>query len=406
MDTDSSLPPLLLLIAASLVFAWASVVVATRQRRRGLSILLGAPSGPGVAFIRAVAACAVGISVLAIASLLLRELPRELQLLGAVLVAGVGLIAIHGLMDFLSSRFPDTSRRIARPRRWFADGSGSTTNGHGNGSHASDEERSSADDHSHDDSLPLTPAEMLNLDQDDIDMVRSISRMDDRDVKDIMVPRLDVDAVSVADPITAVVNAFVTTRHSRMPVYQDTMDDVVGVLHISDVLPILMSDQGNYQIADLMRTPEYVAENMALDDLLRLMREKSLQMAIVVDEYGGVEGIVTLEDVLEEIVGEIDDEFALDGPDIPVMASDGAWLMQATTTLEEVRKVAGVKLDAPDVNTIGGYVYTELGRMPAAGDTVSSDGFQIEVTQMRGRRIQRLKLVTSPSGDAEGSGAG
>ena len=246
----------------------------------------------------------------------------------------------------------------------------------------------------HADGSTLTPAELMNLDRHDIDMVRSISHMDDLDVQDIMVPRLDVQAVELTIPMDELVRMLVRTRHTRVPVYRDTMDNVVGVVHISDVLQVVANGATDASVDAIMREPEFVAENMAVDDLLHLMRSKSLQMAIVVDEYGGVEGIVTLEDVLEEIVGEIDDEFddaAAAGELAP--ATDGSWLVKATAPVEDVSRALGLEFDSGDVNTIGGYVYTRLGRMPAVGDIVVSDHTSIEVTQVRGRRIYELRLV-------------
>ena len=243
-------------------------------------------------------------------------------------------------------------------------------------------------------------------------MVRSISRMDDRDVKDIMAPRLDVDAVSADASLPDVVAAFVSTRHTRLPVYRGTMDEVVGIVHVSDALRALAggngSGNGNGEgvsdasdpdpagagatLGDIMREPEFVAENMAVDALLHLMRRKSLQMAIVVDEFGGVEGIVTLEDVLEEIVGEIEDEFADEEEDWLEPDGAGVWLASPALPVEEAVRALGATADWGDVNTVGGYVYTRLGRMPAVGDVVEDGEVSIKVTQVRGRRIQQLEL--------------
>ena len=208
-----------------------------------------------------------------------------------------------------------------------------------------------------------------------------------------MVPRLDVDAVEVSAALETVVNTLVASKHTRLPVYRGTMDDVVGIVHISDVLLTLAQGDHDATLASIMREPEFIAENMAVDDLLVLMRQKSLQMGIVVDEYGGVEGIVTLEDVLEEIVGEIDDEFSDTNRDDPVPNQDGTWTLNATVPIEYAEQIAGVALRYEDVNTIGGYVYTELGRMPQVGDIVQTGGVTIEVTQVRGRRIQQLRLI-------------
>ena len=256
----------------------------------------------------------------------------------------------------------------------------------------------------HVDGPTLTPAELMNLDRNDIDMVRSISHMDDLDVKDIMVPRLDVQAVEVSIPMDELVPMLVSSRHTRVPVYRNTMDNVVGIIHISDVLRVVAEGKTGASVDAIMRDPEFVAENMAVDDLLHLMRSKSLQMAIVVDEYGGVEGIVTLEDVLEEIVGEIDDEFDDAGAEELEPVADGSWLVKATAPVEDVSRVLGLEFDCEDVNTIGGYVYTRLGRMPSVGDVVVSDEASIEVTQVRGRRIYELRLV--PAAAAKRSKAG
>ena len=409
MDTDSSLPPLLFLAASLLTFGWVSIVVATRRRRPGLVALLGYSPSPGLGAIRVLSAGIAGVSLGLVALRTMPTLPNILTLLAAIAITAIALISIQLLTDLWSSLYPSAARRVARPRQWFPtrkpvshtvaatpvywEFSVPPTAGV-ESANGSDEEYQETD--------RLTPADILNLDQHDIDMVRSISRMDDRDVLDIMVPRLDMDAVAITSSLDELVEQFVSTRHTRLPVYRNSMDDVVGVVHISDVLTALAAGQSAVQLDDLMRTPEFVAENMAVDDLLHLMRSKSLQMAIVVDEYGGVEGLVTLEDVLEEIVGEIEDEFAApDDPDAPTRVEDGSWIVNATTPVEDVNRMVGVELDGHDVNTIGGFVYTELGRMPTTGDVICNDGVQIEVLQVRGRRIQQLRLSLAP-GDVLG----
>lgn len=355
-----------------------------------------------------------GVSLVMFMFALVPLMPKGILLLIAVGVTAVALFAIQVITDRWSSLYPNAARRVARPRQWFArSGQGPakgtatsidwefsplTSNGHEGISDQNGESRQETD--------PLTADEILNLDQNDIDMVRSISRMDDRDVLDIMVPRLDMGAISLTASLNEVVGAFISTRHTRLPVYRESMDDVVGIVHISDVLPVLTENRTEVRLEDLMRTPEFVAENMPVDDLLHLMRSKSLQMAIVVDEYGGVEGLVTLEDVLEEIVGEIDDEFATDDPDAPIANDDGSWTVNATTPVEDVSRLVGVQLVGHDVNTIGGFVYTELGRMPTTGDVISYDGLNIEVVQIRGRRIQQLRLLRAPVGVQSGNESG
>ncbi len=400
MDTDSSLPPLLFLAASLLSFGWVSVVVATRRRRPGLIALLGYAPSPGLGALRVLSAGTAGVSLGTVLLVTNTTLHPALLLLIATAGAAAALITIQVLSERLSALYPNAARRVANPRGWFSGQRTPTTNGNASSSGwefspSTTQSQAGAPDTENDGRMELdelTADEILNLDRNDIDMVRSISRMDDRDVQDIMVPRLDMDAISATASLDEVVEKFTATRHARLPMYRDTMDNMIGIVHISDVLAVLSSGQSTAGWEGLVRDAEFVAENMAVDDLLHLMRAKSLQMAIVVDEYGGVEGLVTLEDVLEEIVGEIDDEFAASDPDAPVLADDGSWILSATMPVEEVNRIAGVELNGHDINTIGGYVYTELGRMPAIGDVIAKDDLLIEVVEIRGRRIQQLRL--------------
>ena len=400
LDTDSSLPPLLLLAASLLIFAWASIAVVVRRRRPALVALLEYSPAPGIGILRAASASAAGIAAVAIVVSLNTDWPFILLLFATVAVTAAVLTLVHFLAARWAALFPDAASWLTRPQGWFsrstappANGDAATINGANGPEHVNGDVNP--------DIPPLTPAEILNLDNYDIDMVRSISRMDDRDVQDIMVPRLDVDAVPVTASFGEVVDTFIASRHTRLPVYNDTMDNILGILHISDVLNALANNQTDVGLQHLMREPEFVAENMHVDDLLQLMRVNFLQMAIVVDEYGGVEGMVTLEDVLEEIVGEIEDEFAdYDEDDVPVPAPDGSWLVNATVPVDAVTRALGIGFDHGDVNTIGGYVYTQLGRMPAVGDVIANGGVSIEVTEVRGRRIQQLRLTSDAAAPA------
>ncbi len=393
MDTDSSLPPLLFLAASLLIFAWASVAAASRRESQASTVFLTRRTSPAVGILLAAAAATAGGSALAIAYQLANGLLAVIALALAMLATSGVLACVYLGAQFWARQSPRVARRVADPRRWTGDRNWVGSEGGASLPIAVDGGPDGDPENGHADGSTLTPAELMNLDRNDIDMVRSISHMDDLDVQDIMVPRLDVQAVEVTTRMDDLVQMLVSTRHTRVPVYRDTMDNVVGIIHISDVLQAVANGTTETQVDAMMREPEFVVENMAVDDLLHLMRSKSLQMAIVVDEYGGVEGIVTLEDVLEEIVGEIDDEFDDAVAEELEPAADGSWLVNATTPVEDVSRVVGLELDHGEVNTIGGYVYTRLGRMPAVGDVVLSDQTSIEVTQVRGRRIYQLRLV-------------
>ena len=399
MDTDSSLPPLLFLAASLLIFAWTSIAVTSRRQPPTFAVLWAQPRSPAIVVLRVVVAATTGVSTLGLMSALVSGWPMPLLLMATMPVAAAALIVLHLLVERWATLFPGAARRFAYPGRWLSDPATSSGNGDSspangtNGQTVSPDTRLLDPNRANLEPPPLTPAEIMRLDPQDIHMVRSISRMDDLDVREIMVPSLDVAAVAVSSSMPELVDVLVSTKHSRLPVYRGTMDDVVGVIHISDVLLTLASGPAEVSIESIMREPEFVAENMAVDDLLHLMREKNLQMAIVVDEYGGVEGIVTLEDVLEEIVGDIDDEFAKETVELTAMG-DGSWLVNATMPVVELTHAVGVELDHGDVNTIGGFVYTRLGRMASVGDVVTAAGVTIEVTQVRGRRIQQLRLST------------
>ena len=238
------------------------------------------------------------------------------------------------------------------------------------------------------DSLELTDS---ILDEKDKEMLRSIIRLDVSTAREIMVPRLDMIAVEMNATIDDVVELFLSSGHSRLPVYEDTIDRVTGVVHARDILGVLAIHDHDAVLADFIRSAFFIPESKRLDGLLQEMQEKSIQFAIVVDEYGGTEGLVTMEDLLEEIVGELEDEFS--STDSPVTQfSDGSAIVDAGVTTEDVQNLFRINLHDPDVDTIGGYVYRSLGRIPMVGDIVSANQLNIEVLSVLGRRLRKLRV--------------
>ena len=237
----------------------------------------------------------------------------------------------------------------------------------------------------------LTKDEVVNLDEKDREMLRSIIRLDVSTAREIMVPRLDMVAIEVTAAIDEVVKVFLESGHSRLPVYEDTIDHVTGVIHARDILAALANHDRESVLTNFIRPAFFIPESKRLDGLLQEMQEKSIQFAIVVDEYGGTEGLVTMEDLLEEIVGELEDEFS--STDKPITQfSDGSAIIDSGVTTEDIENLFGVNLHDPDVDTIGGYVYRTLGRIPAVGDVVSADELNIEVISVLGRRLRKLRL--------------
>ena len=237
----------------------------------------------------------------------------------------------------------------------------------------------------------ITEEELVNLDEKDREMLRSILRLDVSTAREIMVPRLDMVAVELNTPLEQVAEKFIQSGHSRLPVYEDTIDQITGVVHSRDLLALLVNRGLNAALSEVIRPAFFVPESIRLDGLLQELQQRALQFAIVVDEYGGTEGLVTMEDLLEEIVGEIEDEFSKSEDPVTRLA-DGAIIIDAGVTTEDVEELFGAKLHDPDVDTVGGYVYRTLGRIPQVGDKITVDHLSIEVIAVLGRRLRKLRL--------------
>ena len=222
-------------------------------------------------------------------------------------------------------------------------------------------------------------------------------RLGERTVRDIMRPRIDIDALDIATPSEQVLGAIAMAGYSRLPVYDGSLDQILGYLSIKDVLrqnwmgwPI--------ELPKLLHRPLFVPESMTLDRLLELFQKQRNQLAIVLDEYGGTEGLVTLEDILEELVGEIHDEHQAEASQALVEREDGSWLVDGGLSIDDFGERVGIKTDGEsrDYSTIAGLVLSLLERIPSVGDTTSWRGFSIEVVDMDGRRIDRLLIHRTP----------
>jgi len=220
-------------------------------------------------------------------------------------------------------------------------------------------------------------------------------RLGERTVRDIMRPRIDLDALDIGTPPDEVLGAIAMAGYSRLPVYEGSLDHILGYVSLKDVLrhnwmgwPI--------ELRKIMHRALFVPETMPLDRLLELFQKERNQLAIVLDEYGGTEGMVTLEDVLEELVGEIHDEHRREASQF-VRREDGSWLVDGGASIEDLAETLSIKLDAAprDYSTVSGLVLAELERIPATGDTVRWRGLVLEVVDMDGRRIDKLLVRTA-----------
>ncbi len=243
------------------------------------------------------------------------------------------------------------------------------------------------------------------IDEDEEEIIKNIIEISETEVREVMTPRVDMAAVPVNAAPEKVVELILASGHSRIPVYAGTIDNVIGVLHAKDLLRLLGGSERPVNLGKLVRTPYFVPESRRVADLLETMRHSHQQLAIVQDEYAGTAGIVTLEDLLEEIVGEIKDEYDVDEPELTVV-SPTETLMDSRLGLDEINERLGTTLEHEDYTTIGGYVFGMLGHEAAVGERVVTEAIEFVVETLEGRRIKTIRAtrlaqsVESPPGSS------
>ncbi len=232
-------------------------------------------------------------------------------------------------------------------------------------------------------------------------MIRGIIALEDKSAREIMVPRIDMAAADVEDRVTDVAGIVTERGYSRVPVYRENIDDIVGIVYAKDLLRALTSGGRDRPLQELLRQPFFIPESKRLDELLTEMQSRRIHMAIVVDEYGGTAGLVTIEDLLEEIVGEIEDEYDVARPAMEVISDDEV-VLDAGTTTDVLKDLFDYEIESDDFDTVGGFVIHQLGRLPSVGDEVEVDGLTLRVLSMSGRRIRRLRVARDRAAEPEG----
>ncbi len=229
------------------------------------------------------------------------------------------------------------------------------------------------------------------LEQEEQKMIVSIFRLGDTLVREIMVPRIDILALDVNTPIDQTMEVLKISGHSRVPVFQDSVDNILGLLYAKDLLGIWKEGRREVSLEDFLRPAYFIPEAKKIDDLLAELQAKRIHMAIVVDEYGGVAGLVTLEDIVEEIVGEIRDEYDHAEEVVYQAITEDEYLFQGKIDLDDFNDIMGTELPNSEADTLGGLIYSRIGRVPTAGDHVEIDGLQLTVEQVSGQRIRKVR---------------
>jgi len=235
------------------------------------------------------------------------------------------------------------------------------------------------------------------LEEEEKEMIHSVFEFADKVARQVMVPRIDLTGVSVETRLEDVVRESMESGHSRLPVYEGTLDSIVGVVHVKDLLPHLMAQSRETPVRDLMRDPYFIPEGKRLGELLQEFRRSKSQMAVVVDEFGGTSGLVTVEDVLEEIVGEIEDEYdEEEHPGAEVSASGDETIVDARMTLDDVNEELHLELPHGDYETLGGFVFSLFGRPPEAGERVAWGNLEFVAEALDGLRLQKIRILNRP----------
>ncbi|NBI07011.1 hemolysin family protein [Senegalia massiliensis] len=232
------------------------------------------------------------------------------------------------------------------------------------------------------------------------EMIENIFEIDHIDVGDVMVPRIDIIAVSEDDSMEVALEKITKYGHSRIPVYKESIDDIVGILYAKDVLPFIGFKDVNLnetKIVDIMRNAYYVPETKKVNKLLRELQYHKVHMAIVLDEYGGTEGLVTIEDILEEIVGDILDEYDVD-VDLIEKINENTYNVKAEVSLEDINELFKTDFPEEEFDSLGGYIFNTLGRVPVKGDKLDSDKINITVKKVTNRRVILVEITKKNQG--------
>jgi len=232
-----------------------------------------------------------------------------------------------------------------------------------------------------------------SLETDRKEMIQGIVELSDTTVKEVMVPRIDVDFIPAKVSEEELLARIVESGHSRFPVYEGTIDKVIGILYVKDVLKNLVkTDKSPFDVKDMVRNAFFVPESKRIDDLLRELRRRKVHIAVVVDEYGGVSGIVCMENILEEIIGDIQDEFDNENEDIMDLGG-ASWLCDTRINLEDLSERIGINLPSDKFDTLGGFVFDLFGKIPVKYEKAVWEGHDFIVQDMEGHKINSVKII-------------
>ena len=233
------------------------------------------------------------------------------------------------------------------------------------------------------------------LAQQEQHMIEGVTELSETAVKEVLVPRIDVVFIPAVATLDEVLKIIERDGYSRYPVYEETIDNVIGVLYVKDLISVLLNrESSEFDLKKLIRKPYFIPESTRLDSLLSEFKKRHVHIAIAVDEYGGVSGIVCMEDIIEEIVGEIQDEFDDEGDEV-IQADDHSWLVDARINIEDLNEKLNLQLPDEDVDTLGGFVFNLFGKIPVRYEKVSYENLDFIIQEIENHKIKIVKIVSN-----------
>jgi putative hemolysin len=243
-----------------------------------------------------------------------------------------------------------------------------------------------------------------DLEEEEREIIRSVFEFGETVVREIMVPRIEIAGLKDHLSVRECIEQVKESRYSRFPVYHENLDDVLGMVHVKDLLRLCACEEGETPIRKLVKKVDFVPETMPINDLMQRMKKNRSQMVLVVDEYGGTEGLVTMEDIIEELVGEIEDEYDAAKQDIR-RRPDGSFLVKARTPICDLNNELGLHLpESEEYDSLGGHIFAQLGHIPVVGDTLDIPGYQLRIHSATPRKILLVHLIPNPKTDEASKG--
>jgi CBS domain containing-hemolysin-like protein len=233
------------------------------------------------------------------------------------------------------------------------------------------------------------------LEEEEREMIASVIELGDEPVREVMIPRIDVMALPTTATVREAMDRIIETGHSRIPLYEETIDNVTGMLYAKDLLRHLHAGKGDVPLEKILREAYFVPDSKKVSDLLRDMQQRRVHIAIVLDEYGSTAGLVTIEDLLEEIVGEIADEYDREEPQIEP-AGEGRYRVNGRASIDEINELLDVELPHDEWDTVAGLLYGLLGSVPTQGETVRYGDLEFTAENVQGRRIAKVLITRRP----------